>query len=158
MKIIKTEIDYDRALDRVEELVTLDPAANTEEAEELELLTLLINTYEDEIYPIDLPDLVDAIRFRMEQQGLKNSDMIPYFGSKSRVSEMLNRKRGLSLSMIRALHRDLGIPAEVLISEPNSSIPEEIDGMELTRFPLLEMIKMGLIEFNGLVQTAKERS
>lgn len=158
MKIIKTETDYDRALNRVEELVTLDPAANTEEAEELDLLTLLINAYEEKVYPIDPPDPVDAIRFRMEQQGLKNSDMIPYFGSKSRVSEVLNRKRGLSLSMIRALNRHLGIPAEVLISEPDSSLPEEIEGMEWTRFPLSEMMKMGWIEFNGSLQAAKEWS
>ncbi len=158
MKIIKSDADYEKALERVEALVKIDPEKNTEEAEELELLTLLINTYEEEMYPIDLPDPVEAIKFRMDQQGLKNADMIPYIGSKSRVSEVLNRKRGLSLAMIRALHQDLGIPAEVLISEPNSSIPEEIEGMEWKRFPLSEMLKMGWIEFNGSVKAAKERS
>lgn len=155
MKIIKTAKDYEVALERIEELVDLDPELETPEAEELELLTLLVTTYEDALYPIDLPDPVEAIKFRMEQQGLKNMDMVPYFGSKSKVSEVLNRKRSLSLSMIRALHRDLGIPAEVLISDPGQQIPAEIEGVEWTRFPLNEMIKLGWIEFTGTMQAAK---
>ena len=126
MKIIKTEADYENALKRIETLIDLDPEKDTPDAEELELLTLLITTYEDSEYPIDTPDPVEAIRFRMEQLGLKNTDMVPYFGSKSKVSEVLNRKRGLSLSMIRALHEGLGIPVEVLISDPDRKIPANI--------------------------------
>jgi len=158
LKIIKNDADYSQALARVEELVDLDPADSTPEAEELELLSLLINTYEDEMYPVDMPDPVDAIKFRMEQQGLKYKDMVPFFGSKSRVSEVLNRKRGLTLSMIRALHRDLGIPAEVLITDPKKDLPEEIEGVEWIRFPLAEMNKRGWIDFSGSVMAAKERS
>ena len=158
MKIIKSDSDYDKALERIEELVDLDPEKDSPEAEELELLTLLVNTYEDRMYPIETPDPVEAIKFRMEQQGLKNMDMVPYFGSKSKVSEVLNRKRGLSLSMIRALHNGLGIPAEVLISDTEKRIPEEIEGVEWTRFPLNEMIKLGWIEFEGTLQKAKEHA
>ena len=147
LKIIKNDTDYTQALARVEELVDLDPEQNTPEAEELELLTLLINTYEDQMYPVDLPDPVDAIKFRMEQQGLKYKDMVPFFGSKSRVSEVLNRKRGLTLSMIRALHRELGIPAEVLISDSKKELREEIKGGEWSRFPLGEKKKRGWSDF-----------
>jgi HTH-type transcriptional regulator / antitoxin HigA len=158
MKIIKTEADYQNALKRIEALIELDPEKETPEADELELLTLLITMYEDSAYPIEMPDPVEAIRFRMEQEGLKNADMVPYFGSKSKVSEVLNRKRGLSLSMVRALHEGLDIPAEVLISDPNRKIPEDIDGIDWKRFPLGEMIKLGWIEFEGSIQAARENA
>ena len=158
MKIIRTENEYEVALKRAEELIDLDPEDNTLEAEELDLLVLLINKYEDEVYPISLPDPVEAIKFRMEQQGLTYIDMVPYFGSKSRVSEVLNRKRGLSLSMIRKLNKELGIPAEVLISEPGKSIPDEIEGIDWTRFPVTEIVKNGWIDFTGSVQSIKENS
>src|SRR6056297_3427181 len=158
LKIIKNDTDYTQSLARVGELVELDPEQNTPEAEELELLSLLISTYEDEVYPIDMPNPVDAIKFRMEQQGLKYKDMVPFFGSKSRVSEVLNRKRSLTLPMIRALHRELGIPAEVLIADPKKDLPNEIEGVEWSRFPLAEMKNKGWIEFSGSVRAAKERS
>lgn len=87
----------------------------TPDGDELELLLLLIGTYEDEKFPIDLPDPIEAIRFRMEQKELKQKDLIPIFGSKGKVSEVLNGKRDLSLTMIRRLVSDLGIPAEALI-------------------------------------------
>lgn len=158
MKIIKTDEEYEIALSRAEELIDIDPEDNTLHAEELDLLTLLINKYEDEVYPIDLPDPVDAIKFRMEQQGLKYIDMVPYFGSKSRVSEVLNRKRSLSLSMIRKLNQELGIPAEVLIAEPGKGIPEDIKGIDWNRFPVVELVKNGWIDFAGSIQSAKENS
>jgi HTH-type transcriptional regulator / antitoxin HigA len=112
-KIIKTEYDYETALKRVEAL--MDAVPGSAEFEELELLTLLIEKYEDEQYPIDFPDPVEAIKFRMEQVGLDRKDMIQYLGSQSKVSEVLNHKRPLSLAMIRALSQGLGIPAEVLV-------------------------------------------
>ncbi|MDA3938281.1 MAG: ImmA/IrrE family metallo-endopeptidase [Spirochaetia bacterium] len=158
MKIIKNDKEYELMLARVEELVDMDPEDNTPQAEEFDLLTLLINKYEDEVYPIDIPDPVDAIKFRMEQQGLKYVDMVPYFGSKSRVSEVLNRKRSLSLSMIRKLNQELGIPAEVLIAEPGKGIPEDIEGVDWKRFPVVELVKNGWIDFAGSIQSAKENS
>jgi HTH-type transcriptional regulator/antitoxin HigA len=93
----------------------MDAHPGSADFEELELLTLLIEKYEDEHYPIDCPDPVEAIKFRMEQQGLSARDMIPYLGSQSKVSEVLNHKRPLSLAMIHALSQGLGIPAEVLV-------------------------------------------
>src|SRR5690606_3858718 len=97
------------AMARIEEI--FDATPGTPEGDELELLTLLVEKYEEEAFPIDLPDPVAAIQFRMEQQGLKPKDLIPYLGSASRVSEVLGGKRPLSLSMIRRLVDDLGIPA-----------------------------------------------
>ncbi len=85
--------------------------------EELELWSLLVDRYEAEHFPIDLPDPVEAIKFRMEQEGLRQKDLERFFPGKNRVSEVLNHKRPLSIGMIRALHRGLGIPAEVLLRE-----------------------------------------
>jgi HTH-type transcriptional regulator/antitoxin HigA len=115
-KILKTKKDYEKALDYVASLMDAEPGSSGEE--ELELWSLLVERYEDEHFPIDVPDPVDAIRFRMEQEGLRQKDLEKFFPGKSRVSEVLNRKRPLSLRTIRALHRGLGIPAEVLLKEP----------------------------------------
>jgi len=103
----------------------MDAAPGSPEEERLEIFTLLIEAYEQAHYPIDLPDPIEAIKFRMEQQDLLQKDLVPYLGSQSRVSEVLNRKRPLSLSMIRALHEGLGIPAEVLLKEPGKEIPRQ---------------------------------
>jgi len=116
IKILKTEAEYEVVLGRIEELMDAEP--DSPEEEELELLALLVEKFEEEHYPIDLPDPVEAIKFRMEQEGLSRKDLIPYIGSQSKVSEVLARKRPLSLSMIRALHAGLGIPAEVLLQDP----------------------------------------
>ena len=113
-KVLKTERDYRAALARVEYLME-QPSPNQDE---LELWSLLVGTYEEQHFPIAAPDPVAAIRFRMDQEGLAPADLQPYLQSKSKVSEVLNRKRPLSLSMIRALHRGLKIPAEVLVQEP----------------------------------------
>lgn len=118
-RIIKTEYDYEAALKRVEAL--MDALPGSAEFEELELLTLVIKKYEDEQYPIDFPDPVEAIKFRMEQAGLDRKDMIQYLGSQSKVSEVLNHKRPLSLAMIRALSQGLGIPAEVLVQRADQA-------------------------------------
>jgi HTH-type transcriptional regulator/antitoxin HigA len=114
-KIIKTEEEYTEALARVEVLMDAKPGSHREE--ELELWSLLLERYERERFPIDLPDPVEAIKFRMEQEGLRQKDLEKYFPGKNRVSEVLNYKRPLSIGMIRALHRGLGIPAEVLLRE-----------------------------------------
>ncbi|MBR5096084.1 MAG: DNA-binding protein [Treponema sp.] len=112
-KLIKTKKDYNKALKRIEEL--FDAKAGTAEADELELLVALVELYEKEHFPIDAPDPVSAIKFRMEQEGLTNEDMVAYLGSKSKVSEVFSHKRNLSIAMIRKLVSGLQIPAEVLL-------------------------------------------
>jgi len=115
-KVIKTESDCAAALARIQELI--DAKRNTPQGDELELLSLLVHDYEEKRFPMDRPDPIEAIRFRMEQQGLKPTDLVPFLGSRSRVSEVLSGRRNLSLKMIRALVRGLGIPAEVLLGQP----------------------------------------
>jgi HTH-type transcriptional regulator/antitoxin HigA len=112
-KVIKTDAQYKATLARIEEIFDAKP--RTPKGDELELLVLLVETYEDKTYPIDLPDPIEALRFRMEQKGLKPKDLIPYVGSKSKVSEVLSRQRPLSLTMIRKLVRGLLLPAEVAL-------------------------------------------
>ena len=114
-KILKTEAEYSTALAKVESLMDANPGSKQEE--ELELWSLLVERYEQEHHPIDFPDPIEAIRFRMEQEGLRQKDLAKYFPGKNRVSEVLNHKRPLSLGMIRSLHRSLGIPAHVLLQE-----------------------------------------
>src|SRR5438128_180167 len=108
-KLIKTESEYVAALARIDKL--MDAKRNTAHGDELELLSLLVHDYEQRVFPIDKPDPVAAIRFRMEQQGLRPKDLVPLLGSRSRVSEVLSGRRNLSLKMIRALVSGLGIPA-----------------------------------------------
>ena len=115
LKLIKTEEAYELALQRLEVIFNAKPG--TEAGDELELLVLLIAKYEDEKYPIDLPDPIEAVKFRMEQLGMKPKDLGKSIGFKSRVSEILNKKRKLTLDMIRKLHQQLNIPTEVLIRE-----------------------------------------
>lgn len=114
-KVIKTEKEYQAALSRLEEI--FDSKKDSKNADELELLSLLIEKYEDEISLIDLPDPIEAIKFRMDQLGYKQKDLAKAIGLKSRVSEILNKKRKLTIDMIRKLHDTLGIPTEVLIKE-----------------------------------------
>ncbi len=114
-KVIKTESEYNLALERLE--VIFDAEVNTPEGDELELLSLLIESYENIHYPIELPDPIEAIKFRMDQLGYKPKDLAKVLGFRSRVTEVLNKKRKLSLDMIRRLNRDLNIPTEVLVQE-----------------------------------------
>jgi HTH-type transcriptional regulator/antitoxin HigA len=113
---IKNDQDYEIALQRIEQLMAAEP--NTPEFDELEVLSILVDTYEDQHYPINLPDPISAIKFRMEQLELNQKDLVPYIGSPSRVSEILSGKRSLSLSMIRSLHKNLKIPLEMLVQMP----------------------------------------
>jgi HTH-type transcriptional regulator/antitoxin HigA len=124
-KIIRTESEYEAALQRVAALMDAETEPGSPKGEELDLLSLLVERYEDEHYPMDLPDPVAAIRFRMEQQGLKPKDLIPYLGSASKVSEVLSGRRGLSVAMIRNLVQGLGLPAEVLIGRPQAELARE---------------------------------
>ena len=115
VKVIKSKEDYAAAIARLSALMSLDPKAGTDEENELELLALVIEAYEHQMVPPASRDPVEAILFRMDQMELNRKDLIPYIGSISKVSEVLSRKRSLSLSMIRRLHKGLGIPAEILI-------------------------------------------
>jgi HTH-type transcriptional regulator/antitoxin HigA len=113
IKPIKREGDYERALRRVEEL--WDSPDGSPESDELEILTTLIEAYEREHYPIDLPNPIEAIKFRLEQTGKDSRSLIGVIGQRTRVYEVMRGKRPLSLNMIRSLHEKLDIPAEVLI-------------------------------------------
>ncbi|MBL7839287.1 MAG: helix-turn-helix domain-containing protein [Cyclobacteriaceae bacterium] len=113
VKPIKTKKDYEQALERLE--IIFDAKKGTPEGDELEILGILINQYEDEYFPVDLPDPIEAIKFRMEQLGYTQNDLAKVVGLKSRASEILNKKRKLSLEMIRQLHEKLNIPTDVLI-------------------------------------------
>ena len=113
LRPIRSEADYETALEEVERL--WGAKSDTPEGDRLDVLATLIEVYEVKHYPMDPPDPVEAIRFRMEQQGLTRKDLEPMIGPRNRVADVLNRKRGLSIDMIRQLHEQLGISAEVLI-------------------------------------------
>ncbi len=117
MKIapIKNEKDYQKALKELEKVFDAKP--KTPEGDLGQMLVLLIEDYEKKHYPIGPPDPIEAIKYMMEEKGLKNKDVVPYFGSKSLVSQVLNGERALSLKMIRALHKGLGLPYEILLAE-----------------------------------------
>jgi len=155
-KIIKSEEDYNIALNRIEEIFDAKPGSP--EFDEMELLVKLVEIYEDEKYPISAPDPISAIKFRMEQQRLKSKDLIPYIGSKSKVSEVLSGKRALSLNMIRKLNEGLGIPAEVLIKETGKTLPDSSIMKHGINFPFTEMFRRGWFKdfYNGTLNEAKE--
>jgi HTH-type transcriptional regulator/antitoxin HigA len=111
---IKTEQDYNNSLMRIEEL--WGAKKDTTDGDELDLLVTLVESYEMKHYPIAPPDPVDAIKFRMEQMDMTKADLVKYLGSQSRVSEILNRKRSLTLKMVKSLYRGLKIPAEILLA------------------------------------------
>jgi len=113
IKLITTEEDYQRALDEIERL--FEAELGTSEGDLLEVWTTLVGAYEAHNCSLPLPDPIEAIRYYMESRGLTRRDLEPFIGGRSRVAEVLNRKRGLSIDMIRSLHAGLGIPAEVLI-------------------------------------------
>jgi HTH-type transcriptional regulator / antitoxin HigA len=115
IRVIKTEEDYQKALKRLEEI--FHSPINTVEGDEAEVLSILIEKFEDEHYPIEAPDPIEAIKFRMEQLEMDNNDLAKIIGYKSRVSEIFNRKRKLTLKMIRNLHNKMNIPYEALLSD-----------------------------------------
>jgi HTH-type transcriptional regulator/antitoxin HigA len=156
LKIIKTPAEHEAALARLMELMDVAPEDNAREADELEVLALLIEQYEEQEFPIELPDPIAAIHFRMDQQGLINKDLIPFIGSAPKVSEVLNGNRQLSLNMIRKLNKGLGIPVHVLIGE-FAQKPANEKETDWQAFPLAEMRKRGYFEgFSGSLQELKE--
>jgi HTH-type transcriptional regulator / antitoxin HigA len=116
IKPIKSDSDYRRALREIERL--MDARKDTPEGDRLDVLTTLVEAWEEKHHPVEPPDPIEAIRFAMEQRGVTRRDLESLIGSRARVAEVLNRKRRLTLPMIRRLHEVLGIPAEVLIREP----------------------------------------
>lgn len=144
IKPIRTEADYEAALQRIDSL--MEAEAETPEADELEVLATLVELYEEKHFPIGWPNPIEAIRFRMDQAGLAARDLIPLLGSRAKVSEVLSGKRSLTLQMIRALHEHLRIPAEVLLRQPGASLPEIPMDLDWSRFPLAAMAKLGWIE------------
>ena len=135
---VKTDQDYDSALARVEDLWGAEPG--TYEGDELEVLLTLITAYESANHPVPPPSPIEAIRFVMGQQGLKQADLIPYIGSRPRVSEILRGKRNLTLKMIRSLHSKLGIPAEILIQDC-AAFPKDGEAVNWDGFPISEIVK-----------------
>lgn len=115
IKPIHNETEYNHALDRVDTLMELNPALGTPQSDELEIWALLIEKYEEKAWAISEPDPIEAIKIRMEQMHLKQKDLVPYIGNKSKVSEVLNKKVGLSLTMIHNLAKGLHLPLEVLV-------------------------------------------
>lgn len=117
-RIIKTKAQHREALAEVERLVMDDPRLGTPDGDRLELFAKLVEDYEKERFPFARPDALSAIRFRMEERGLRQKDLAPVFGGKNRVSEVLSGKRALTLGMVRSLNYSLGIPTELLVREP----------------------------------------
>lgn len=144
-RVLKNEGEYQTALASVEGLARTDPAPGTPAGDRLELLSLLVEAYEKEHFNIEAPDAISAIRFRMEQAGLSQRDLVPYLGSRAKVSEVLAGKRPLTLSMIRGLHEGLGIPADVLLQSPGSSLPAELP-VDWRRFPVGEIVRRGWVD------------
>ncbi len=121
IKPIRSQADYEAALKEIEKLVDAQPG--TPESDRMDVLATLVEAYETRNYPIPEPDdPVEVLEYYMESRGLSRADLLPYLGSKERVSEVLNRKRGLSLEMIRRLHAGLGIPADLLVGKRNRQL------------------------------------
>ncbi|OGL61538.1 MAG: hypothetical protein A3I72_08570 [Candidatus Tectomicrobia bacterium RIFCSPLOWO2_02_FULL_70_19] len=159
-RLIKTEEDHEASLAEVERLVALDPAPNTPEGDRLELLATLVEEYEKDHFPIEKPTPIEAILFRMEQQGLEQKDLIPYIGSKSKVSEVLSGKRRLTLRMVRALNQGLGIPLEVLTHEHDVVRREPGKGdrpMSTAKKVKVEMHKGEEYEFSDVTRIEHDR-
>lgn len=137
LRVINTTEQYEDALSQVSDLIALDPEPGTAQADRLDLLMLLIGFYEEANTSFQPPDPIDAIRFRMDQQDLSQRDLVPYIGSRSKVSEVLSRKRPLTIQMIRALNSAFDIPAKVLLQESPHTIAEP----RCNDFPIKEMVK-----------------
>ncbi|TDR45696.1 HTH-type transcriptional regulator/antitoxin HigA [Tahibacter aquaticus] len=159
VKIIKGAKDYEAAMARLSALMSLNFKPNSKEENELELLALVVQDFERQTVPPIQTDPIESILFRMDQMQLSRKDLIPYIGSNSKVSEVLSRKRPLSLPMIRRLNRGLGIPADILIEdiETDSSVLDEDPEVDYSRFPLKEMLERGYFgDFEGNVQRLKD--
>ena len=152
IRAIRSEVGYDAALARITELIDAlsRPEGQVEDVDdplrvELDVLTDLVELYEERHHPISLPDPLSAIKFRMDQANLTPRDLVPFIGSRAKVSEVLSGKRAITMSMARALHQHLGIPADVLLQKPGASLPDALPDLEYGRFPLVAMARVGWI-------------
>jgi len=145
-KIIKTEEQYLEYFNEVNSLIVKSPKLGSSESDRLELLSVLIEDYEKQKYPVEAPDPIDAIMFRMSEKGLKQADLVPYFGTRSRVSEILARKRPLTVPMIRALAVGLGISAETLVGLDEIGPGSRKSEIDWGKFPIKEMVARGWVE------------
>jgi HTH-type transcriptional regulator / antitoxin HigA len=152
-RVIKTQWHYEEYLSEVESLILKKPAPSSDDAEKLELLTVLIQNYEASNYAIEPVDPIDAIKFRMSEKGLKQVDLAPYFGTKSRVSEVLSGKRALTVPMIKALSVGLGIAPQTLLGLDSNDKPvineRTKEDINWSKFPIKEMLSRGWIEDTG---------
>ncbi len=147
IKIIKNQRDYEAALERIDQIIDSEPGS--EEADELEVLGLLVSDYEDSNVIIGSPTIPEAVKFEMDRLGLSQKDLIPFIGSRSKVSEILSGKLQPSLRMMRALNKHLGIAAEVLLQDPAASFPAQQVSLDCAKFPLKEMAKRKWIDGPG---------
>ena len=138
---VRTEEDHKAALVRIDEL--MDAGPDTPEGDELDVLVSLAERYEETHHSIRPPDPIAAIEFRMDQMGLTRRDLVPYIGSRAKVSEVLSGKRSITMSIARALHTHLGVPADVLLQKPDVSLDDTLAHVEWRRFPLKAMAKLG---------------
>ena len=138
---VRTEADYETALARIDEIMDAD--SDSPDARELDVLVDLVELYESRHEPMGHPDPVSAIEFRMDQAGLKRRDLIPFIGSRAKVSEVLSGKRAITMPMARALHEHLGIPADVLLRRSREAPKDPSADVEWTRFPLKALAKRG---------------
>lgn len=146
-KVIRSDEQHQEYLLEIEQLIARSPEPGSEEMERLELLSVLVEAFESQKFPIEAPDPIGAIIFRMQEQGLKQADLVPYFGTRSRVSEVLARKRPLTVNMIRALSSGLGISTETLVGMGAAEVAQtEKDNVDWGRFPIREMIARGWIQ------------
>jgi HTH-type transcriptional regulator/antitoxin HigA len=147
LKIIKDDVQYEKVLERIDELIALENRG--EEKDEMKILSLLVSDYENRKYKLDFPDPVDAVLFRMDQMGLKQKDLVECIGSKSKVSEILSRKRPLTLSMIKNLNEFLGIPLDILLQ--NSKISETHKNNRFGfQVPDFELVREKEVKYKGL--------
>lgn len=156
-RVIRNEVDYAEALRRIDELI--DAKAGTPDGDELDVWVTLVELYEESHHPVHPPSPIEAIRFRMEQLGLRQADLAPLLGARSRVSEILGGKRTLTLNMIRALNERLGIPLESLIGGQESRAAVDLAEMHVDSLPVREMAKRGWFPwFQGSAREAADQS
>ena len=156
-RVIRNEEDYVEALRRIDELIEAEPG--TPEGEELDVWATLVELYEESNHPIEPPSAIEAIRFRMEQLGLRQADLAPLLGGRSRVSEILGGKRALTLNMIRALNEHLGIPLESLIGRQQSAAAVDVAQIDIESLPVREMAKRGWFPwFQGSAREVADQS
>ncbi|HDL6992713.1 TPA: ImmA/IrrE family metallo-endopeptidase [Yersinia enterocolitica] len=158
IKVIRTEQQHREYLERIHSLMLSMPALGSDASDELELLITVVEAYENSKYPIEPPDPIDAITFRMHEKGLKQIDLVPYLGTRSRVSEILARKRPLTVPMIKALSIGLGISTDTLIGVNATQDKNAEDNVDWSKFPVKEMIGRGWIAGvgNSVKKTTEE--